>query len=344
MSCAGAACCGLFLFRLLLRLILIALRLPLFQRVGGFLQVLRGFGFAALLRFFRGLMQLLFQFARVLADLRLLTPLHFQRGFLLLVQAVGFVLLLLLLDVFGKRVGAVGQSLLILRQLFGGFGKLFGRRGAVEQLLRFVQVLLGLRLLLIGLLQVLAALRVGFGVLRLLHLVGGGRHALLRAVFQRFLRLLAALHFRLGGEVVVFQLVGQILNALRKGFGFLRHAALLFLRPRHLRRVVFRRAPAAPAFARRSDAGGRRQAPAVRRPVRLQFALHFHIADDVDAERLRTPDVRAAQIVVVPIVHFVADHVADFGSDAADVPALPDVHLRRAILARAGQARPCRHA
>ncbi len=51
----------------------------------------------------------------------------------------------------------------------------------------------------------------------------------------------------------------------------------------------------------------------------------------MDAERLRTPDVRAAQIVVVPIVHFVADHIPDFGSDAADVPALPDVHLGQAI-------------
>ena len=74
----GRGLLRLVLAEVLLRLVLVAFGVALFQRVGGAFQVFGLFGIAALLRLLRGLIQLLFQFARVVAHLRLLPALHFE--------------------------------------------------------------------------------------------------------------------------------------------------------------------------------------------------------------------------------------------------------------------------
>ena len=107
-------------------------------------------------------------------------------------------------------------------------------------------------------------------------------------------------------KLLFSSLVAQILNALREGFGLLRHAALRFLGAGHLRWVVFR--PRLRQLLLRLDLmlAGRCERLLFGVQLLLELGLHCRCADDTYSVRYRTPDMRAAQDVVVPTVHLIA--------------------------------------
>ena len=178
----------------------------------------------------------------------------------------------------------IGAILLLFGEAGGFGGKLVGGRSARKFVLRLLDIVLDVALLLPGLRERrrgLALLR----ILRLFHGVGGGGNLLVGQVLQGLFRIVAAVQFGLGGEVVVFQLRAQGLDAPRQGFRLFADRALRFLRLRHRGLVLL--LPRCLQLFLRLDLIVAQIGQCMRLFVQrlFQTLLHLDDADDVDADR-----------------------------------------------------------